>query len=116
LKIAKRELPKLERLARAGATGEFYDRAFNFIRQYLGARLGLSPQSLTENSIDAKLAQKVADPALLGKIKKAFSDCYLARFAAVGMNKDDAAATFAALKEIVTKFTKLNFVTISLNT
>lgn len=100
-KIAGKELPRLEALARGGDKKAFYDHLFLFIRNYLGARFGIQPQSLTETSIGPILVERAVSPAVILKIKKVFSDCYLARFTSCVMNNNDISASLAAAREIV---------------
>ncbi len=84
-RLAGKELPELGRLARSGQSKAFYDRAFLFIERYLG------------------LGWKIEDEKIRAEIRKIYDDCYLARFTPQGMDKDDAAATFKAIKGIVAR-------------
>lgn len=100
-KIAAREFPRLEAMAAKGNYRDFYDRLFVFIREYLGARFGVAPQSLTGVNIGPILAERAVDPSVAEKIKKVFSDCYLARFTACEMTKDDMSFAVSAVRGVI---------------
>ncbi|MFA6079745.1 MAG: tetratricopeptide repeat protein, partial [Candidatus Omnitrophota bacterium] len=100
-RIARRAIPALALYIRKGAVKDFYDHAFIFIREYLGARFGLSPHGITENTITSLFDGRPGFETLTTKASSVFSDCYMARFTKESASIEDADKTLTSIKEIV---------------
>ena len=94
-------------ISRAGAllrrrrSKEFYDHVFLSMQNYLGARLMIHPEGITEKTVDEVLGGDIIDDAILGTIKKIFSDCHIARFTSNPMSDDDMRRTLDYMKKVI---------------
>lgn len=99
LRKTSADVARLEWLARSASPGDFYDAVFEVMRAYLGLRLFLPPQGITEKTIVDVLGDKIDDANVIDMIKGIFSDCHAARFTPLMMGKDDMAGTLSAVKK-----------------
>lgn len=86
----------------------FYENVFRIMQDYLGERLLRPAAGITEKVTEALRAAGVVDD-LPERIRKLFSDCYLARYAALDFSKTDMNATLEELKYAIKDMDKKIF-------
>lgn len=104
LRMSKRsasDISRAEWLFKRRKTKEFYDHIFLFMQLYLGSRLMVPPEGITEKTVGEMLSEKVGDAVVLDKIKRIFADSYIARFTSVPLSEDDMHRTLDDLKEVI---------------
>ncbi len=104
LRMSKRsvsEIARAEKLLRHGRTKEFYDHIFFFMQYYLGTRIMVHPEGITEKTVGDVIGEKLGDEELLQKINKIFADCYLARFTSAKLSAEDMKDTLEDLKSVL---------------
>lgn len=101
LRRSSADTAKLERFARSASPKEFYDAVFEVMCGYLGLRLFLPPQGITEKTIIDLLGDKIEDGSIIDMINDIFADCHAARFTPLQMGKDDIARTLSEAKKVM---------------
>lgn len=112
LRAAKRSpaaIEKAEGLCRAGRVKEFYDGVFGSLRDYLGLRLLVPSAGITERTISDMLDGKIEDPVILETINRIFSDCHIARFTSVRMDREDMERTLKDMKDVIEYFNRKTY-------
>lgn len=110
LKDSSSDIARLERLARSGDPGRFYSGVFTVMRGYLGLRLFLPSQGITEKTVADILGDRIEDKAVLESIREIFSACHIARFTDVKMEKEDMAKTFSQVRDVLEYFNRRTYI------
>ncbi|MBD3426874.1 MAG: hypothetical protein GF409_06545 [Candidatus Omnitrophica bacterium] len=98
---ASRDIAEARSLLRVGKAKEFYQKVFKLMQVYLGTRLGVPPEGVTEQIVDDRLSGKIHRDDITEKIRAVFSDCYLGLYTRVKMDKSDMKSTLGKIKELV---------------
>ena len=105
-KYASLGLRRLDRLAKASRSDLksdeiFFDESAKILNQYLADKLNLSPQGLTQNTVEFNLGMRQVNPAIIQKIRDCYDLCDQIRFAKIGLGEVDRASMIKQIKEII---------------
>ena len=104
-KKARARISKCEELIKQGRQGEFYSAVFNIMQSYLGERT-----IIPEEGVTAKVLDRMEDfglgKDLYEKIKKIFSDCYMAKYAPAGSGEAAMEKTLEEVKYVIDELDK----------
>ncbi|MDD3088859.1 MAG: hypothetical protein PHT95_02810, partial [Candidatus Omnitrophica bacterium] len=98
---ARRDIAELNGLIREGAQGDFYDKVFRTMQEYLGIRLFTASAGISDDVIEVLRASGGISGEETGKIKTLFDECYMARYAPLKFDVEDMKNTYGSLKEII---------------
>jgi len=101
LKRSDYDIARAERLFRQRRVKEFYDHVFKFMQAYLGARLMVPAEGITEKTAGDILQDKINDAKLLSRVNRIFGDCYIARFTSIELSDEDMKDSLDDLKHVI---------------
>lgn len=104
-KKARARISKCEELIKQGRQGEFYSSVFNIMQSYLGGRTIIPEEGVTAKVLD-KMEDFGLDKGLYEKIKKIFSDCYMAKYAPAGSREAAMEKTLEEVKYVIDELDK----------
>ena len=107
-KKARVSIIKAEGLLVQDKTLEFYSIIFTIMQAYLGER-----SIIPEAGVTAKILDKIADfglsPDMREKIKKIFSECYMAKYTSINIGLEDMKKTLEEVKHVIDELDKKEF-------
>lgn len=104
-KKARARISKCEELIKQGRQGEFYSVVFNIMQSYLGERTIIPEEGITTKVLD-RMEDFGLGKDLYGKIKKIFSDCYMAKYAPAGSGEAAMEKTLEEVKYVIDELDK----------
>ena len=104
LRVSRRGLKALARLAYQKDAKIFYETLFKTLQDYLGNRLNMPPAGITSDAVEHALELKDADMEILRKVKSLFDTCDRARFAFFSAQEYELADDLKILQEIIKYF------------
>jgi len=99
-KSARKNLKKVKQLLNSGNKNKFFDMVYKTLQAYLGDKFHLSSASITSAVVE-ELKQYSLDDKLIGKIKKCFDGCDLARYAPASIKQEDMEEIGHLIYEII---------------
>lgn len=107
-KKARARFLNAENLLVQGKLPEFYSMIFNIMQGYLGERAVIPEAGVTAKILD-EMAGSGISPDICEKIKKIFSECYMARYAAGGPGRGDMGKTLEEVKYVIDELDREEF-------
>ena len=107
-KKAHMRLAKAQELLGQKKTAEFYSTVFNIMQGYMGERAVIPQGGVTAKILD-DIPPSMIDAEMCKKIKKIFSDCYMAKYTSASFSAEDMADTLGELKYAITELDKKEF-------
>lgn len=107
-KKARARIVKAEGLLAKGRASEFYSMIFNIMQVYLGERAIIPEAGVTAKILDS-MANFGLGPDICEKIKKIFSECYMAKYTSIDLGLEDMKKTLEEVKYIIDELDKKEF-------
>jgi hypothetical protein len=107
-KKAHSHIVKAQELLRQGKAPEFYSAVFNIMQGYLGERAVIPKGGITAKILD-DIPPSMIDAEICKKMKKMFSDCYMAKYTTSSFDAEDMAGTLGELKHVIDELDKKEF-------
>lgn len=107
-KKARARVVKAQELSARGRADEFYGMIFNIMQIYLGERAIIPEAGITAKVLD-EMPDSGMSPDVYSKIKKIFSDCYMAKYASINFGADEMAGTLKEVEYVITELDKKEF-------
>jgi len=104
-KRAHARISKCEELMKQGRREEFYNAIFNIMQSYLGGRAIIPEEGVTAKVLD-RMEGFGSDQDLYERIKKIFSDCYMAKYTPAGFGGDEMKKTLEEVKHAIDELDK----------
>ncbi len=97
---AKKNLQKVRRLLNPQESRQFFDTAFQTLREYLGDKFHLSTAGITSDVIE-ELKTYDVEQGVLNRIREFFAACDQARYAPSTITREQMLSTLQLLEEII---------------
>lgn len=100
-KVARAGLKNARDYFKNNKKEEFYNVIFKTTQEYLGHRFGRPAAGITVDVVDQLLVGGDLSKEIAEKLKRCFSECDIARYAAAALDKEKMIKTLEVLEEII---------------
>lgn len=107
-KKARMRVLKAENLLAQGKSPEFYTMIFGIVQGYLGERAIIPEAGVTAKILDDMTDFEIS-PDMREKIKRIFSECYMAKYTSTNPGREDMKKTLEEIKYVIDELDRKEF-------